>query len=352
MAPPAYDAITDWYEQEFLGGRDDPGAVVIRRGHAGRPGRTGRGMTDAALAFERARTPSVSGMTSRSGTERTWIITGASAGFGRAIAERAIGQGDNVVLAVRRPGSVADLVDAHGDQVLVAGFDVRDTGRAGDVVRSAIDRFGRVDVLVNNAGRGVVGAAEEVGEEELRASLELHLLGPAALVRAVLPFFRDQRSGTIVQMSSQGGRLSFPGVGAYSAGKFALEGWSEALACEVAPFGVRVMIVEPSRFRTSFNAPDVLRFAGADPAYAAVLKAVRDDMAGADGAQEGDPVRAAEIIVDLVAGDELPLRLPLGREAVERIGGSYRRNLDELERWAATARSADFPDAVTSARPI
>ncbi|WP_345455906.1 SDR family NAD(P)-dependent oxidoreductase [Actinoallomurus oryzae] len=291
-------------------------------------------------------------MTSRSGSKRTWIITGASAGFGRAIAERAIGQGDNVVLAVRRPGSVADLADAHRDQVLVAEFDVCDTGRAGDLVRSAADRFGRVDVLVNNAGRGVVGAAEEVGEDELRASLELHLVGPAALVRAVLPFFRGQGSGTIVQMSSQGGRISFPGVGAYSAGKFALEGWSEALAGEVAPFGVRVMIVEPSRFRTSFNAPDVLRFAGSSPAYAGVLEAVRGDMAGADGVQEGDPVRAAEIIVDLVAGDELPLRLPLGHEAVERIGRSYRRGLEELERWAPTAHAADFPDVAASARPI
>ncbi|MFB9837758.1 SDR family oxidoreductase [Actinoallomurus acaciae] len=291
-------------------------------------------------------------MTSRSGSERRWIITGASAGFGRAIAERAIEQGDDVVLAVRRTRSVADLAAAHRDQVLVAEFDVRDTGRAEDVVRSAIDRFGRVDVLVNNAGRGVVGAAEEIGEEDLRASLELHLLGPAALVRAALPYFRGQGSGTIVQMSSQRGRVSFPGVGAYSAGKFALDGWSEALAGEVAPFGVRVMIVEPSRFRTSFNAPDVLWFAGSSPAYAGVLEAVRDDMAGADGLQEGDPVRAAQIIVDLVAGDELPLRLPLGREAVERIGRSYRRSLDELEHRAPTAHAADFPEAAAPARPI
>ncbi|WP_089311789.1 SDR family NAD(P)-dependent oxidoreductase [Actinomadura mexicana] len=291
-------------------------------------------------------------MTSQSETQRTWIITGASAGFGRAIAEYAVGRGDNVVLAVRRPGSVADLADAHRDQVLVAEFDVRDTWRAGDVVRSAVERFGRVDVLVNNAGRGVVGAAEEVGEEELRASLELHLLGPAALVRAVLPYFREQGSGTIVQMSSQGGRISFPGVGAYSAGKFALEGWSEALAGEVAPFGVRVMIVEPSRFRTSFNAPDVLGIADASAAYTGLLGAVRNDMASADGIQEGDPVRAAQIIVDLVAGDELPLRLPLGREAVERIARSYRQNLQELERWAPTARAADFPGAAASVRPI
>ncbi len=257
-----------------------------------------------------------------------------------------------MVLAVRRPGSVADLADAHPDRVLIVEFDVRDTGRAGEVVGSAVDRFGRVDVLVNNAGQGVVGAAEEVGEQELRASLELHLLGPAALVRAVLPVLREQGSGTIVQMSSQGGRMSFPGVGAYSAGKFALEGWSEALAGEVAPFGVRVMIVEPSRFRTSFNAPGVLGVAEASAAYTGLLGAVRDDMAGADGLQEGDPVRAAQIIVDLVAEDRVPLRLPLGREAVERLGRSYRHNLEELERWASVARAADFPGAPASARPV
>ena len=148
--------------------------------------------------------------------------------------------------------------------------------------------FGRVDVLVNNAGRGVVGAAEEVGEAEPRASLELHPLGPAALVRAVLPFFRAQGSGTIVQMSSQGGRLSFPGVGAYSAGRFALEGWSEALAGEVAPFVVRVMIVEPSRFRTSCNAPGVLDLVGAE-----VLGDVRADMTGADGVTRRGPPRSS-----------------------------------------------------------
>jgi NAD(P)-dependent dehydrogenase (short-subunit alcohol dehydrogenase family) len=283
---------------------------------------------------------------------KTWFITGASAGFGRAIAQYAIGRGNNVVLAVRRPESVADIEAAYPEQVGLVELDVCDTGRAPRAVRAAVERFGRVDVLVNNAGRGVVGAAEEIGEAELRASLDLHLLGPVALVRAVLPFFREQRSGTIVQMSSQGGRLSFPGVGAYSAGKFALEGWSEALAGEVAPFGVRVMIVEPSRFRTSFNAPGVLDLAGAGQVYAGVLGAVREDMARADGVQEGDPARAAKIIVDLVDGDELPLRLPLGREAVERIGRSYEQGLRELGRWAPTARTADFPEAAASVRPI
>ncbi|MFI7635909.1 SDR family NAD(P)-dependent oxidoreductase [Nonomuraea sp. NPDC049400] len=285
-------------------------------------------------------------------TTQTWIITGASRGFGRALAESALAAGDNVVAAVRRPESLADLEAEYPDSCLLAAFDARDVTRAADLVRDTLDRFGQLDVLVNNAGRAVVGAVEEVGDAQLRELMELHLFGPAALVRAALPAMRARGTGTIVQMSSQGGRMSFPGVSTYSASKFALEGWSEALAGEVAPFGIRVMIVEPSRFRTDFNAADVLEFAEPSETYRDLLARVRADMAGADGRQEGDPVRAAEIIVSLAHGDEVPLRLPLGREAVERISGAYRRGLEEVERWAENARSADFEGVPASVRPI
>ncbi len=257
-----------------------------------------------------------------------------------------------MVAAVRRPEAVADLAGAYPDRFVATAFDAGDPARAQGLIDGCVDRFGRVDVLVNNAGRGYIGAAEEVSDAELRESLDLHLFGPAALVRTALPVMRAQGRGTIVQMSSQGGRVSFPGVGTYSAGKFALEGWSEALAGEVAPFGVRVMIVEPSRFRTSFNAPGVLHFADTRSAYADILAAVRADLAGADGIQEGDPARAAELIVSLAHGDQVPLRLPLGAEAVERIGAAYRRGLDELERWADAARGTDFAGVPASARPV
>ncbi|MEU4701077.1 SDR family NAD(P)-dependent oxidoreductase [Nonomuraea dietziae] len=285
-------------------------------------------------------------------TTQTWIITGASRGFGRALAESALAAGDHVVAAVRRPDSVADLEAAHPDRCLVAKFDARDIAAAAGLVHDTLDRFGRLDVLVNNAGRAVVGAVEEVSDAQLRALMDLHLFGPAALVRAALPAMRAQGAGTIVQMSSQGGRASFPGVSAYSASKFALEGWSEALAGEVAPFGIRVMIVEPSRFRTGFNGGDVLEFAEPSETYRDLLAGVRADMAGTDGRQEGDPARAAEIIVSLAHSAEVPLRLPLGREAVERISGAYRRGLDEVERWAETARRADFEGVPASVRPI
>jgi NAD(P)-dependent dehydrogenase (short-subunit alcohol dehydrogenase family) len=153
-------------------------------------------------------------------------------------------------------------------------------------------------------------------------------------------------------MSSQGGRMSFPGASTYSASKFALEGWSEALSGEVAPFGIRVMLIEPSRFRTSFNAADVLAFTPVSETYSDALAAVRTDMADADGIQEGDPAKAADIIVSRAHSDEVPLRLALGREAVERISGVYRRGLAEVEQWADLARSADFAGAAASSRPI
>jgi NAD(P)-dependent dehydrogenase (short-subunit alcohol dehydrogenase family) len=290
-------------------------------------------------------------MTTQRATQ-TWIVTGASKGFGRALAEAALAAGDRVVAAVRNPGSVADLVAAAPDRCAVMRFDVRDTAQAERLVRVALDRFGRVDVLVNNAGRALVGAAEEVSDAQLRELMELHLSGPAALVRAALPTMRAQSAGTIVQMSSQGGRMSFPGVSTYSASKFALEGWSEALAGEVAPFGIRVMIVEPSRFRTSFNAADVLQFTDTSDSYRDVLAAVRADMAGADSIQEGDPAKAAEIIVSLAHSAQVPLRLPLGGEAVDRLTATYRRDLDEVNRWAQVARSADFADTAALSRPI
>lgn len=281
---------------------------------------------------------------------RTWIITGASSGMGRALAEAALAAGEQVVGTARRTDRFDGLRDAHGDRFLPVKHDVQDANGSGDVVRAAIGRFGRVDVLVNNAGGGQVGTAEEVTDEGLRDMLAQHLLGPAAYVRAVLPHMRAAGSGAIVQMSSQGGRMSFPAVGSYSAAKFALEGWSEALAGEVAPFGIRVLIVEPSRFRTQFNSPDVLNSVPRNPLYDQVTGSIRADMAGAHGVQEGDPVRAAAAIRQVLEEPDAPLRLPLGAEAVKNLAGVYQRGLDDLHRWAEVSKSADFPDAPPAVR--
>ncbi|MGK2867593.1 MAG: SDR family oxidoreductase [Mycobacterium sp.] len=292
-------------------------------------------------------------MTTYAGPQ-TWIITGASKGLGRSLAEAALRRGDRVVAAVRDVDTVADLHSAYGDSVTAVRFDATDTDtvNAGRLVDHAVNRYGRLDVLVNNAGRALIGAAEEVTDAQLRELMALHLFGPAELVRAALPVMRAQHSGTIVQMSSQGGRMSFPGASTYGASKFALEGWSESVAAEVAPFGIRVVLVEPSRFRTSFNAADTLAFTESSAPYRAALDAFRVNMAEADGVQEGDPDRAAAIIADVVHSDDVPLRLPLGAEAVRRLTATYRRNLDEVERWAETARSADFPGVAESVRPV
>lgn len=290
-------------------------------------------------------------MTTYAGPQ-TWIITGASKGLGRSLTESALRRGDHVVAAVRDVDTVADLHTTYGDSVTAVQFDATDTVNAGRLVDEAVNRYGQLDVLVNNAGRALIGAAEEVTDAQLRELMALHLFGPAALVRAALPVMRDQRAGTIVQMSSQGGRMSFPGASTYGASKFALEGWSESVAAEVAPFGIRVVLVEPSRFRTSFNAADTLAFTESSDPYRAALGAFRVNMAEADGVQEGDPDRAAAIIVDVVHSDDVPLRLPLGAEAVRRLTATYRRNLEEVERWAETARSADFPGVAASVRPV
>jgi NAD(P)-dependent dehydrogenase (short-subunit alcohol dehydrogenase family) len=320
-------------------------------------GQTGRPAPDPptltalklALAFERARMPSVRAMITKADTT-TWVITGATSGLGLALARTALEAGERVLGTARRVDWFDPLQQEYGDRLLAVEHDVRDIDGPAAVVDRAVDTFGRIDVLVNNAGSGQVGAAEEVTDHELRDMLAQHLFGPAAYVRAVLPHMRATGSGAIVQMSSQGGRMSFPAVGSYSAGKFALEGWSEALAGEVAPFGIRVLIVEPSRFRTEFNADGVLRAAALNSVYDRGLAAVRADMRGADGVQEGDPGRAAAVIRQMLGEPEAPLRLPLGAEAVRNLTRVYQRGLDDLQRWTTVSASADFPGVAPAVR--
>jgi NAD(P)-dependent dehydrogenase (short-subunit alcohol dehydrogenase family) len=196
---------------------------------------------------------------------RVWLITDASSGFGLAIARAALAAGDTVIAGARRLGPLSALVAAGGLRVRAVTLDVTNARHGTEVVDGAVRDFGRIDVLVNNAGRGQVGAVEETTDEELREIMEVHLFGPAALVRAVLPHMRSRGTGAIVQMSSFDGPLSVAGFGAYSASKCALEELSEALAEEVAPYGIKVLIVEPGAFRTSFSAAAILAALEADP---------------------------------------------------------------------------------------
>ncbi|HEY2285742.1 MAG TPA: oxidoreductase [Streptosporangiaceae bacterium] len=267
---------------------------------------------------------------------RVWLITGASSGFGRAIAEAAVAAGDVAVAAARRVAALDDLVAAHPGQVEALSLDVTDLAAIEAAVPDVIARHGRIDVLVNNAGRTHVGAVEETTDAELRDLLDVHLLGPAALTRAVLPHMRARRSGAIVQMSSIGGQLSFAGFGAYSATKCALEGLSEALADEVGPLGIKVLIVEPGAFRTGLFANNSASAAIA--AYDGTAGQTRRMIDSSAGRQPGDPARAAAAIITALDAGQTPLRLPLGDDAVDGILAHLASVRAELTAWEKLAR--------------
>ncbi|MFI9722390.1 oxidoreductase [Streptomyces sp. NPDC052396] len=278
----------------------------------------------------------------RTADRRVWLITGATSGFGLEIVKAALAAGDTVVAAARRPEALQDLAAASGGRLVPVALDVTDQGRIAEVVAELVERHGRIDVLVNNAGRGVIGAVEETTDRELRDLMELHLFGPAALTRAVLPQMRQQGSGAVVQMSSMGGRFSFPGVGAYSATKFALEGLSEALALEVAPHGIKVLIVEPGSFRTSFAGGGALQQSAPNPAYQETVGQVREQLPASDGKQPGDPAKAAAAILAALADEHPPLRLALGKDAAEGIGAYLDAAKAELMAWQKVSLSTDF----------
>jgi NAD(P)-dependent dehydrogenase (short-subunit alcohol dehydrogenase family) len=264
---------------------------------------------------------------------RTWLITGATSGFGRTITEAALERGDSVVATSRHTDGLDDL--AGDDRVLVTRLDVTDAAQREAAVAAALDRFGRIDVLVNNAGRTQVGAVEETDDDELRYLFDLHFFAPVALTRLVLPTMRAQGGGAVVQMSSVGGQVTAPGFGAYCATKFALEGLSETLQAEVEPFGIRVLIVEPGAFRTGLFRPDAAYLSDEMPEYADTVGPTRAYVRDGHLEQPGDPVKAAAAIVAALDADEPPLRLVLGEDAI----GNIRRRLQgvsaELDAWAA-----------------
>ncbi|MBB3178506.1 oxidoreductase [Variovorax sp. Sphag1AA] len=271
----------------------------------------------------------------------TWFITGASSGFGRAFAEHALAQGHNVVATARDPGKLADLVALAPSRVLACALDVDALGAAEDAVKAAIARFGRIDVLINNAGYGVVGALEETPDAELRALMNTNFFGAIAVTRAALPFLRAQRSGAIVNISSLGGQLSFAGFSAYSATKFAIEGASEALAQEAAPFGIKVLIVEPGQFRTQL-AGSGMRHMPVIEDYQPVVGGTREFARTMHNTQAGDPRKAAAAIERALKAEHTPLRLQLGGDAVDAVRAHAQALLKEMGEWESVARGTDF----------
>ncbi|CAO5158129.1 SDR family NAD(P)-dependent oxidoreductase [Frankia sp. AiPs1] len=279
--------------------------------------------------------------------DRVWIITGANSGFGLAFTRAAIEAGDVVVAAVRRPETMDALAARFPDRLDVVPFDVTATAGAQAVVDDVVARHGRIDVLVNNAGRTHVGAAEETTEDELRSLFELHFFGAVALTRAVLPQLRRQRRGAIVQLSSMGGQMSFAGFSAYSATKFALEGWSEGLADEVRAFGIDVLIVEPGAFRTGLFDPTRRTFSPDLGVYAGSVGGTREMVADGDGGQAGDPAKLARLVIEVLGSGQVPLRLPVGADAVDAVLGHLDAVRTEINAWENAARDTAFDPAPT-----
>jgi NAD(P)-dependent dehydrogenase (short-subunit alcohol dehydrogenase family) len=277
-------------------------------------------------------------------TRKTWFITGAASGFGHAFAEHALAQGHNVVATARDAGRLADLVALAPDRVLATPLDVDVAGAAEAAVQAAIARFGRIDVLINNAGYGVVGALEETPDAELRALMNTNFFGAMAVTRAALPVLRAQQSGAIVNISSLGGQLSFSGFSAYSASKFALEGASEALAQEVASFGIKVLIVEPGQFRTQL-AGSGMRHMPVIEAYQPVVGATREFAHTMHNTQAGDPRKAAAAIEKALDAEHTPLRLQLGDDSVDAVRAHAQALLKDMEAWEAVSRSTNFDAA-------
>jgi len=276
-------------------------------------------------------------------SNRTWFITGASRGFGRSFAQAALAAGDRVAATARDTSSLQDLVAEHGDALLPVELDVTDRDAAFAAVRSAHDHFGRLDVVVNNAGYGVSGAVEELSEEQARRQFEVNLFGALWVTQAALPILREQRSGWIVQVSSIGGLAAFPLTGIYHASKWALEGLSETLRQEVEPFGIKVLMVEPSGFRTDWagSSMDRAEPIGAYQQIDQIAQRRASQQEENNGSQPGNPDLAAQALLATLNRDDPPFRLLLGNIAYDVAVDRYETRLKEFRAGEQVARGAD-----------
>lgn len=272
---------------------------------------------------------------------RVWFITGTSAGFGRALAEAVIENGDRLVATARGAATISDLARDFPERVRVLELDVTDCEGVCEAIEEGVSAFGRLDVVVNNAGYGQRGALEELSEEEIRAQFEVNVFGVLNVTRAALPHLRRRRSGHIVQISSVGGVVSTVGGGIYAGTKFAVEGVSEALAKEVAHLGIKVTLVEPGPFRTDF-AGRSMRRAEAMEDYAESVGRAHERFLAMDGTQPNDPARGARAIIRAVEAEEPPLRLPLGPEAFGMIRAKLDEQRRELDAWEEVGAETAF----------
>lgn len=273
----------------------------------------------------------------------TWFITGCSAGLGRALAEEALARGLNVVVTARDAERVADIAATQPDRALALPLDVTDAGEIAAAVRRAEERFGGIDVLVNNAGYGYRAAVEEGEEADVERLFATNVFGLVAMTKAVLPAMRARRSGAIVNISSIAGRLAAPGSGYYAATKSAVISLTDALRKEVGPLGIKAIVVEPGAFRTDFAGRSLTQSARAIADYDDTAGKRRKENDKTDGTQPGDPARAATAIVDAVESAEPPFQLLLGSDAVRIVGQEVEAQLAEIRRWEKVSTSTDYP---------
>ena len=282
-------------------------------------------------------------MSSHRDSNLVWFITGCSTGLGRALALRVLEQGYRAVVSARDAHRVADIVAAHPKSAKALSLDVSDPAQVARGVAEAQEAFGRIDVLVNNAGYGYLAAVEEGEDSEVRAMFETNFFGLVELIKRVLPGMRSRSYGHIVNVSSVGGLIGNPGSGYYNATKFAVEGLSEALSKEVEPLGIRVTVIEPGPFRTDWAGRSLKQTRNAMAAYAQTAGARRSEITQRSGRQPGDPVRAADAIIQAVQADAPPLNLVLGKDGLARVRAKVGGFSKSLDTWEAVTLGADFP---------
>ena len=277
--------------------------------------------------------------------KKVWFITGSSRGLGKCLTEAVLAKGDLVAATARNPQQLSELSGKYPDQIYAIQLDVTDKVQIHSAVQAAISKFGRIDVLVNNAGFGIIGAAEAFSESQVLSQLETNLYAPIEITRAILPHMREQRSGHILQISSVGGRVGNAGLTIYQAAKFGLGGFSEALAKEVAPLGIKVTCIEPGGFRTDW-AGDSMRYAPSVEGYETTVDQRADYFKGGEFVPVGDPEKAAKVMVELVENTEAPVHLVLGSEAIGLLKMADHSRTLEMEKWLSVSLSTDHDDAV------
>lgn len=280
---------------------------------------------------------------------KVWLITGCSTGFGRSLAEAVLQGGDRVIATARNTDKLQDLIYRYPQQVCTLSLDVTNKDNIRSAISQAKDVYGRIDVLVNNAGYGSMGAIEEQSDEAIKRQFDTNLFGAINMMREVLPLMRSQRRGHILNISSVGGVVSMAGAGIYCSTKFALEAVSEALAQEVAPLGIKVTIVEPGAFRTDFSGRSLSIPEQTMPDYAETSGKMMEWVQDVDGKQPGDPAKAAQAMIKVVNSENPPLRLALGEDAVDGINQKLESMKAELDAWKDVSMNTAFEGATVSA---